>query len=84
MKEWENYLLNKHAKEVRRFEVIEQLDNDNLIHGRTNQEVYQLFSDRCDDNISIIGVSRIITKHFDYVLYDKKIDGKKRRVFLRK
>lgn len=84
MTSWMNYLMNKHAKEIKRFEVIEQLDNDNLIDGKTNQEVYQMFSDRCDDDISIIGVSRIITKHFDYVLHDKKIDGKKRRVFIRK
>ena len=84
MTAWEQYINDKFEVQRKRFEVIEQLDNDNLIDGKTNQEVYQLFSDRCDDGISIIGVSKIITKHFDYVLHDKKIDGKKRRVFIRK
>lgn len=84
MSNWMEYLMNKYAKEIKRFEVIEQLHKDNLIDGRTNQEVYQSFLDRHSDSISIIGVSRIITRHFDYVLHDKKIDGKKRRVFVRK
>lgn len=46
MSNWMEYLMNKYAKEIKRFEVIEQLHKDNLIDGRTNQEVYQSFLDR--------------------------------------
>lgn len=82
MTAWERYVNDKFKKQRKRFEVIEQLHEDNLIDGKTNQEVYQLYLDRCDDDdYTIIGVSKMITKYFGYVLHDKKIDGKKQRVF---
>lgn len=83
MSGWMEQIMVKHKALIRRCEVIEQLDKEDLIDGKTNQEVYQEYLNRCNDDISIIGVSRIITKYFDYKLYDMKIKGVKKRVFVK-
>lgn len=67
------------------YEVVEKMDKDNLIDGKTNVQVYNtLLSLWGGDNTpNIISVSKFITKYFNYFLSNKKISGKKYRIFMK-
>ncbi|MCC5910159.1 MAG: hypothetical protein JJT76_06945 [Clostridiaceae bacterium] len=67
--------------------VISRIINNINIDGQPTNIIYEIYNQMCS-NIEIepmnhIDFSRFIVKWFDYVVINKKVAGKKRRIFIR-
>ena len=76
-------LMDLHMEEI---QIIERLSALNQINGEATNVVYQKYKRECLNGglnpMNQIGFSRFIVKYFDYTIYDKKIKGKKYRIFI--
>lgn len=67
-------------------EVINKMIDEIDITNKPTNKVYEMYESLCDSiNIgcmSQIGFSRYIVRNFDYVIVDKKVNGKKYRIFV--
>lgn len=77
-------MMDLHMEEIL---IIEQLSELNLIEGKPTNAVYQNYKKACLQGglkpMNQIHFSRFIVKYFDYKILDKKIKGKKHRIFSR-
>lgn len=76
-------LMDLHMEEIL---IIEQLSELNLIEGKATSVVYQNYKRACLHGglnpMNQIAFSRFVIKYFDYSIQDKKIKGKKYRIFI--
>ncbi len=79
-------LLDLRTEEI---EIIELMSQQNMIEGNPTNNVYSEYIKRCgkcgiQKPMSLIGFSKFLVGYFDLKIINKKIEGKKRRVFVSK
>lgn len=66
--------------------IIEKLSQSNLIEGKPTNVAYESYKKECLNGgiepMNQIGFSKFVVKYFDYEIHDKKIKGKKYRIFI--
>lgn len=76
-------LMDLHMEEI---QIIENMSQDGFIEGKPTNEVYQSYIRACSQGgltpMNQITFSQFIIKYFEYTIKDKKIKGKKYRIFV--
>ncbi|KXG42652.1 hypothetical protein [Tepidibacillus decaturensis] len=73
-----------HMEEI---QIIENLIYEGLVDGKATNEVYQKYVSRCEagglpDFMNQIAFSQFLIKYFGFKIINKKIKGKKYRIFI--
>ncbi len=76
-------LMDLHMEEI---QIIENMSQDGFIEGKPTNVVYQEYQRLCTERgikpMEQITFSQFIIKYFEYTIKDKKIKGKKYRIFV--
>ena len=80
-----NQMLDRNIPKFQSAIIIQSMIKGNHIIGHTNQEVYEMYSFLAKElnipALSMIDLSRTLCKYYDFSVVDKKVNGKKIRIF---
>lgn len=80
-----NQMLERNIPKFQSAIIIQSMIKGNHIIGHTNQEVYEMYSYCAKElnipALSMIDLSRTLCKYYDFSVVDKKVNGKKVRIF---
>lgn len=76
-------MMDQHMEEIL---IIEKLSELGLVEGKSTNVVYKSYESACSHGglipMNQIAFSQFVIKYFDYTIIDKKIKGKKYRIFI--